>query len=299
MAREERKKEMKTIRTENKMKKLLTVLLLIAMVITSFAACGGGEGNTKINVISREDGSGTRSAFTELFGIVEKDADGNKMDMTTDYAEITNSTSTMITTIAGNRNAIGYISLGSLNDDVKALKIDGAEISIDNIKDGTYKIARPFNIATKEGVSDAAGDFIDFIMSSEGQAVVEEKGYISIGAGESYSGNAPAGKVAVAGSSSVSPVMESLKEAYALVNPNAEVEIQQSDSSQGMMAVIEDICDIGMASREIKDSEKEAGLTATVIAMDGIAVIVNNENPVSDMSSEDIKSIFTGEKVTW
>ena len=252
-----------------------------------------------ITVISREDGSGTRSAFIELFGIESEDADGNTVDMTIDTAEVTNSTSVMMTTVAGNPLAIGYVSLGTLQDTVKALQIDGVEANVDNIKNGTYAISRPFNIATQAEVSEVAQDFIDFILSDEGQAVVEENGYISEGSNGAYAGSEPEGTIVVAGSSSVSPLMEKLIEAYAEVNPNAEVELQQSDSSTGMNSTIEGVCDIGMASRELKDSELEAGLTPTVIALDGIAVIVNNENSVDAMTSEQVRQIYTGEITDW
>lgn len=254
-----------------------------------------------VSVVSREEGSGTRGAFIELFGIEQKNDAGEKIDYTTDMAEITNSTSVMITTIAGNKNAIGYISLGSLSDDVKALKIDGADATVDNIKSGSYKIARPFNIATlsEDKLSEEAKDFIAFIMSDEGQKVIEDKGYISQGSNGAYTASGKSGKITVAGSSSVTPVMESLKEAYIALNPDVTIEVQQSDSTTGMTSAIEGICDIGMASRELKDSETGAGLVPTVIAMDGIAVIVNNENPVSGLTSEQVKAIFTGEITNW
>lgn len=266
------------------------------------AAQPGGSGfdaATEITVVSREDGSGTRGAFIELFGVEQKDADGNKVDYTTVEANITNSTSVMMTTVAGDEYAIGYISLGSLNDTVKALRVGGQAATVENIKSGAYKISRPFNIAVKEGLSQVAADFMAFILSAEGQAVIEENGYISAAEGVPYAGAAPAGKVVAAGSSSVTPVMEKLKEAYLALNPNADIEIQQSDSSTGMTAAIDGICDIGMASRALKDSELAAGLTPTVIAMDGIAVIVNNANPLEDIAAEQVKSIFTGETTTW
>ena len=281
-----------------KMKKTIIVGLLI-MALVAFAAGCGRTANDQITVVSREDGSGTRGAFIELFNIEEKDADGNKVDHTTVDADITNSTSVMMTSVAGNAKAIGYISLGSLNESVKAVMIDGAEATVENIKSGTYKVSRPFNIATKGTVNDATQAFIDFILSSEGQAVVEENGYISAGNNGAFSGKAISGKVVVVGSSSVAPVMEKLKEAYIAVNPNAEIEIQQNDSTTGMNSVKEGICDIGMASRELKDSEIEAGLTPIVMAMDGIAVIVNNENAVSGLTSEQVKAIFTGEITNW
>ncbi len=252
-----------------------------------------------ITVISREDGSGTRGAFIELFGIEVKNDAGEKVDMTTDDAEITNSTSVMMTSVAGNTEAIGYISLGSLNDTVKAVKIDGAEATVDNIKSGTYKIARPFNIATKGEVSDVAQDFIKYIMSEDGQKVVEDNGYISQGNDGAYESAGLSGKVVVGGSSSVTPVMEKLKEAYVALNPDVTIEVQQSDSTTGMTSAIEGVCDIGMASRDLKDSEIEKGLTGTTIAMDGIAVIVNNDSPVEELSSDSVKGIYTGEITDW
>ena len=302
------------------MKKIL-MLVMAAMLLFSAAGCKKVEVVTpsepgtpsevsepvstfdtskEIKVISREEGSGTRGAFIELFGIEEKDADGNKVDMTTVEADTTSSTSVMMTAVAGNAYAIGYISLGSLNDTVKAIKIDGVEASVENVKAGTYQVARPFNIAVKEGLSEVAQDFIDFIMSAEGQKVIEEAGYVTVADdAAAYSGSKPEGKIVVAGSSSVTPVMEKLKEAYLAINTNAEIEVQQSDSSNGMAWAIDGTGDIGMASRELKDSELEKGLIPTVIAMDGIAVIVNNESVVEELTSEQVKSIFTGESVTW
>ena len=277
------------------MKKILAMVLAMLLVIGS--ACAVAE---EINVISREDGSGTRGAFIELFGIEQKDADGNKVDYTTDEADITNSTSVMMTSVAGNPNAIGYISLGSLNDTVKALNIDGVAASVENIKAGTYTVARPFNIATKAEVSEAAQAFIDFILSAEGQAVVEENGYIAVVEdAPAYAGSRVEGKVVVAGSSSVTPVMEKLKEAYLAINPNAEIEVQQSDSSTGMNSAIEGVCDIGMASRAVKDSELEAGLVSTTIAMDGIAVIVSNDNAQTDLTADQVRAIYMGEITDW
>lgn len=205
----------------------------------------------------------------------------------------------MMSTVAQDEYAIGYISLGSLDDSVKAVKIDGSEATAENIKNGSYKISRPFNIATKEDLSDAAQDFEDFILSTEGQKVVEDNKYIPLDDVSDYKSNGASGKVVVAGSSSVSPVMEKLKEAYQAVNSDVEVEIQTSDSTTGMQNAIDGVCDIGMASRELKDSEKEAGLTPTVIAMDGIAVVVNNDNPTDELSSDQVKSIFTGDVLTW
>lgn len=289
------------------MKKRICFMLLFAMTTGLLAGCGGQaeeKGNDSavggaITVVSREDGSGTRGAFIELFSIEEKNDAGEKIDNTTDTAEITNSTAVMMTTVAGNPAAIGYVSLGSLNDSVKALSIDGVEATVENIKNGSYAVARPFNIATGAEVNEAAQDFINFIMSEDGQAVVEENGYISQGNTGTFTSTLPEGKIVVAGSSSVTPVMEKLKEAYLVLNPKASIEVQQSDSTTCMTSVIEGMCDIGMASRELKDSELEAGLTPTVIAMDGIAVIVNHENAVGNLESTQVKDIFTGAVTDW
>ena len=259
----------------------------------------GGSMEGAIDVISREDGSGTRGAFVELFGVEQKDASGEKVDYTSDDAEITNSTEVMITSVAGDRQAIGYISLGSLNDSVKALKIDGAAATVDDIKDGTYKIARPFNIVTTGEVSDVAQDFINFIFSEEGQKVVEDNGYISQGNQGAYTASGKSGKVTVAGSSSVTPVMEKLAEAYKAQNSDVTVEVQQSDSTTGVTSSIEGVCDIGMASRDLKDEETAKGAQGQVIAMDGIAVVVNNDNPVDDLTSEQVKDIYVGDTTDW
>ena len=314
------------------MKKSASVLLALGMAVMGLAGCSGSSNSAAttaateaattavtttaaaetateaakdstlegpITVISREDGSGTRGAFIELFGIEVKNDAGEKVDMTTDDAEITNSTSVMMTSVAGNTEAIGYISLGSLNDTVKVVKIDGAEATVDNIKSGTYKIARPFNIATKGEVSDVAQDFIKYIMSEDGQKVVEDAGYISQGNAGAFKAAGVKGKINIAGSSSVTPVMEKLKEAYVAVNPDVQIEVQQSDSTTGMTSAAEGVCDIGMASRELKDSELSAGLTPTVIAIDGIAVVVNKNNDVDGLTSDQVKSIYTGSITKW
>ena len=252
-----------------------------------------------ISVYSREDGSGTRGAFIELFGVEEKDANGEKIDNTTEDATITNNTSVMMTGVAGDDYAIGYVSLGSLNDTVKALKIDGVEPTVENIKSDSYKVYRPFNIATKGEVSEAAQDFIDYILSAEGQQIVSDEGYITIDdAAPAFAGGQASGSVTVAGSSSVSPVMEKLAEAYMKLNGNVKIEIQTSDSTTGMTSAIDGVCDIGMASRELKDTEVEK-LTATVIAQDGIAVVVNNNNPIDNLTKDQVKSIYVGETTSW
>lgn len=279
-------------------KKIVGILAAAVIGTTAFATVASAASGT-INVISREDGSGTRGAFIELFGIQEEQ-DGEKVDMTTVDASITNSTSVMMTTVAGDENAIGYISLGSLNDTVKAVKIDGAEATAENVANDTYKVSRPFNIVTGEKASEAAQDFVNYIMSEEGQQIVEDNGYIKADAeAKPYEAADVEGKVVVAGSSSISPVMEKLKEAYEAVNKNVTVEVQQSDSTTGVTSAAEGICDIGMASRELKDEETEMNLTATVIAKDGIAVVVNNENEVEDLTSDQVKAIFTGETTEW
>ena len=301
-----------------KMKKFIALMAVATMVAGMAVGCGnsadsadtdssasGSEASgdfdtsSDITIVSREDGSGTRGAFIELFGIEEKDSDGNKVDNTTEDAQITNSTSVMLTTVAGDDYAIGYVSLGALDDSVKALKIDGAEATAENIKSGDYKVSRPFNIATKADLdNEVAKDFIDFIMSTEGQKVVEENGYIAVDDVEDYAGTAPSGKAVVGGSSSVSPVMEKLIEAYKDVNSNAEIELQTTDSTTGMTSTIDGSYDIGMASRELKDDEASE-LEATVIATDGIAVVVNKNNTVDDLSVDQVKSIYTGEALTW
>lgn len=260
---------------------------------------GSSSKSQTITVVSREDGSGTRGAFIELFGIEEKDASGKKVDNTTDDATITNSTEVMMTTVAGDEAAIGYTSLGALNSSIKALKVDGAEATAANVKSGTYKISRPFNIATKGTVSEVTQDFINYILSEDGQKIVESNGYISQGNSGAFTSNGASGKIVVAGSSSVTPVMQKLLEAYQKVNTGAKIELQENDSTTGMTAAIDGTCDIGMASRELKDSEKSAGLTNQVIALDGIAVIVNNKNSASNITSEQVKAIFTGETTDW
>ena len=300
-----------------KMKKKVLAAVLMGAMVFSMAACGSNGGSSEggssdsgsgsdasatsgtISVLSREEGSGTRVAFVELFGVEEENADGEKVDNTTVDAQVTNSTAVMMTGVAQDPQAIGYISLGSLDDSVKALKVDGAEASAENVKNGTYKVSRPFNIVTGDSLSDVAQDFVDYILSSDGQAIVGED-YIPVDdAAEAYAGTSPEGSVVVAGSSSVSPVMEKLKEGYEAVNPNASIEIQTSDSTTGVESTISGICDIGMASRELKDTETSEGVTGTQIAIDGIAIIVNNENSMTDITSDQVKQIYTGEVTNW
>lgn len=290
-----------------KMKKTVCLLLTGLLTVGALTGCGGNSDSeetgaksesAEITVVSREDGSGTRGAFIELFGIEEKDENGEKVDKTTEEAVIANSTSAMMTNVAGDDYAIGYASLGSIDETIKAIKVDGVAPSVEAVKDGSYKISRPFNIATKGEVSKVTEDFINFIMSDDGQKVIEENGYISISKG-TFESTMEKGKIVIAGSSSVTPVMEKLKEAYLKINTNAEIEIQESDSTTGMTAAMEGTCDIGMASRELKDSELDGGLTSTAIAMDGIAVIVNKNNDIEDITSEQVKNIFLGEVTDW
>lgn len=299
-----------------RLKKFIAILSVATMTAGLAVGCGSSsdsgssdsssadskssdwDSSNDITIVSREDGSGTRGAFIELFGIEEK-KDGEKVDMTTDDAQITNSTSVMLTTVAGDDYAIGYVSLGSLNDTVKALKIDGEEATEQNIKDGKYKICRPFNIATKKGAdNEVAKDFIAYIMSKEGQQVISDNGYIGDDSAEAYAGSKPSGKAVVGGSSSVSPVMEKLIEAYKKVNTGAEIELQTTDSTTGMTSAIDGSYDIGMASRELQDEEKDK-LDSQVIATDGIAVIVNKNNTTDELSSDQVKTIYTGDATTW
>ena len=296
-----------------KLRKFMTMFMIMTMTAGLMVGCGSSssdeslEGETAawdssmdITIVSREDGSGTRGAFIELFGIEVKDESGEKVDMTTEEAQITNSTSVMMTTVAGDEYAIGYVSLGSLDDSVKAVKIDGAEATAENIKSGDYTVSRPFNIATREDMDNAvAEDFINFILSAEGQAVVSENGYISLDDVEAFESAMPEGKVVVGGSSSVSPVMEKLIESYKAINTNAEIELQTTDSTTGMTSTIEGSYDIGMASRELKDEEIAEGLVGQVIATDGIAVVVNLNNPTDDMSVDQVNAIYVGDAYTW
>ena len=301
-----------------KMKKIAAAVMMVSMVAVTAVGCGSSNGtDTKgadanqsdatsdwdetsdVTIVSREDGSGTRGAFIELFGIEEKQDDGTKVDMTTTDAQITNNTSVMLTTVADNEYAIGYVSLGSLNDSVKALKIDGAEATAENIENGSYKVSRPFNIAVKKDLNNkVAKDFMSFIMSTEGQKVVADEKYIAVADVKDYAGTKPSGSCVVGGSSSVSPLMEKLIEAYKAVNPNASIELQTSDSTTGMTSTIEGSYDIGMASRELKE-EEAAELEPTVIATDVIAVVVNNANPLDELSADQVKDIYVGNVSTW
>ena len=289
------------------MTKRRVLAMLACGVLTAglLTGCGGSSSDTagaddaEITVVSREDGSGTRGAFVELFGVQDEDDKGEKTDMTTEDATITSSTEVVMTTVAGNKNAIGYCSLGSLNDTVKAVKIDGVEATVDNINNGKYAISRPFNIATNGTPSEVTQDFINYILSEDGQKIVEENGYIKASDAGAFKSNGAKGKIVVAGSSSVSPVMEKLMEAYKKVNTGADVELQESDSTTGMKNAIAKTCDIGMASRDLKDSETSAGLKAIVIAKDGITVVVNKENSIDNLTKDQVNNIYRGKITTW
>lgn len=283
---------------KSKITKIVT-LSLAALMAFGLAGCGGGgdsEGEAKdITVISREEGSGTRDAFVELTGVMEDD-----VDRTVESAEISNSTSVVIQSVVGNDAAIGYISLGSLSDEVKAVKIDGAEATVDNVKSGDYALQRPFNVVTKGELDELPQDFLDFIMSAEGQKIIEEEGYISVNdAAEPYEAKGLSGNITLAGSTSVAPVMEVLADEYKKLNDGAVIEIQQTGSGAGIQSTIEGVCDIGMASRALEDDEASQGLESIEIALDGIAVIVNNENAVEDITMEQIMKIFIGEITSW
>ena len=305
---------------------VITASVLSAAMLASLAACGSAPASSEassaevssaeassaatpaadafdtaqdIAVFTREDGSGTRGAFIELTGVEQKDADGKKVDMTTEAAAVQSSTNGVMTAVANDPTAIGYISLGSLNDTVKAVTVDGVKAGADTVKDGSYTLARPFNIVTNGDATDpVAVDFIAYCLSADGQALATDKGYIG-SEGEAFTSAQPAGKIVVGGSSSVAPLMEKLVEAYKTVNPNAEIEHLTTDSTTGVSGALDGSYTIGLASRELKDSETEAGAKATVLAMDGIAVVVNPENPIENLTVDQIKSIYVGEVSTW
>lgn len=290
------------LRSKTMSKKAISVITACALAATMFAGCNksSGNGSTEgaITVISREDGSGTRGAFIELTGVEETDSNGNKSDKTTLDALITKSTDAVLTQVKGDGTAIGYISLGSMNDDVKALKVEGVEATVENIKADKYAIARPFNIATNSSVSEAAQEFINYILSADGQKVISDNGYVTIDdSAAPYEAKDVEGTIKINGSSSVTPVMTKLKEAFAKVNSKIDIEIQQTDSSTGIKTVAEGSCDIGMASRDLKDSESQ--LTGITIAKDGIAIIVNKDNDIDDITVENIRKIYVGEIESW
>lgn len=281
-----------------KAKRILSVMAAAMISASMLASCGSSD--STIAVISREDGSGTRGAFIELTGVEEKDADGNKTDKTTVDAMIAKSTDVVLTQVAGDENSIGYVSLGSINDTVKAVKVEGVEPTVENVENSSYTIVRPFNIVVKEGsLSEAAQDFENYILSKDGQDIIAGD-YIQIDkSAAAFTSNGAEGKVVVSGSSSVGPVMEKLAEAYQKVNTKVKIEVQVSDSSSGVKNTIDGTCDIGMASRELKDTETSQGVTGVVIAKDAIAIIVNKDNSIDGLTMDQIKSIYTGETTSW
>lgn len=288
------------------MKKVLYALLTVCLLFGCSSNQSGNEGEengnepsvTPISVMSREEGSGTRGAFIELFGVEQKDANGNKVDYTTDEASITNSTAVMLSNVANDSAAIGYVSLGSLNATVKAVTIDGVKASVDNIKNGSYTVSRPFNIAIRDDLSDLGKDFVAYILSDQGKDVIEGKGYISVSS-ESYTSGNLEGKLVVSGSSSVSPLMEKLAEAYMASHAGVEIVLQTTDSSSGVSDAIKGLSDIGMASRDLKDSELSEGVESVTIAIDGIAVIVNKSNALDGLTKDQVKEIYLGNYKNW
>jgi phosphate transport system substrate-binding protein len=281
-------------------KNILIALPVACVVMIGMIGCNepaAFDKKREISVVTREAGSGTRDAFVELTGILVK-VDGKKKDNTTKEALTIDGTQGVMSSVGGNEYGIGYISLGSLNATVKAISVNGVTPNASTVKDGTYPIARPFNIAIKDSVSPLAQDFINFILSDAGQKVVESHGYVSVVQGNTYEPTKLSGKIVLAGSSSVSPVMEKLKEAYLALNPNVEIEIQTNDSSSGMLAAKEGTCDIGMASRELKESEA-TDLHAITIARDGIAVIVNNKNPLQNLTIAKLREVYMGAIRNW
>lgn len=283
---------------KNKLAKVL-VLGMAAVMALGLAGCGNsgsGDSNDEgITVISREEGSGTRDAFTELTGVLQDD-----IDKTTDTAEISNSTSVVLQSVAGNPNAIGYVSMGSIDESVKVVNVDGAKATVDNVKSGEYKLQRPFNIVTKGKLKELPQDFIDYIMSADGQKIIEEEGYISdVKDSKDYSASGLKGTITLAGSTSVAPVMEVLADNYKQLNDGVEIEIQQTGSGAGIQSTIEGVCDIGMASRALDDTEAKEGLDSQQIALDGICIIVNNDNDITELTTDQIAAIFTGEITDW
>lgn len=277
------------------MKKQVASVCMCVIIIALLMSCSHVE-NTKIYVISREEGSGTRSSFSELFGVVDE----NGTDAIFGGAEKVTSTATVISTVVGVRNAIGYISISALNDSIKGLNIDNVSPTVENIRDGKYKLSRPFNLCFREGeISAVANDFLEFIMSMQGEKIISESGYIPTNSeGGDYVPRGYEGKITISGSSSVSPLIEKLRDLYRQVNPNVEIEVQQTGSGAGIQSASVGVCDIGMSSRNLEESELEY-LKSIKIADDGIVVIVNKENPINNISSPNVKNIYLGITDDW
>lgn len=288
-------------------RKFLALLAVAVLGVTAFTGCGNSEAqaaeggfNTSrgITVVSREDGSGTRTAFIEITGVQARDADGNNRDFTTLDAEIANGTSLVIGSVAGNEYAMGYISLGSLNDNVRAINVNGAAPTSANVQSGAYPLFRTFYVSVQNDLDSATQSFIDFMLSQEGQAVVSGN-YIPVSANApAFAGENPGGTIVVAGSTSVAPLMERLREAYIAINPNVNIEINVQGTSAGIQASINGTAQIGMSSRALNATELES-VNAIAIAYDGLAVIVNNANPLADITTEEIRQIFVGELTRW
>lgn len=283
------------------MKKTISSVIMLVTVALIFCSCNntGFNESRDITVISREEGSGTRASFVELFDIYSKTTSGKIYDATTDYADITQSSGVMLTSVSTNRYAIGYLSVNALNDSIRAVSIDGVEPTTDNIKNGNYKVARSFNIAVKDELSAVSKDFISYIKSSIGREIIEKSGYVAVLEGDEYVTKKLSGKITVNGSSSVSPIMETLAEEYMKLNSKVKIEINISDSSTGITSAINGNCDIGMSSRTINQSELNKGIKSIEIAKDGIAVIVNKYNTVKNLSSSAVNSIYRGDCLRW
>ncbi len=284
--------------SRNIMKSLFSILLA-----TSLVSCGLREKNSafdssnEINVVSRENGSGTRGAFVEMFGILEKTED-TESDNTTEEAMIVNKAGVVMTTVVQDKYAIGYISLGSINDTIKPIKINEVEATVDNILNGSYESARPFLVVTKDDSNELANDLISFILSAEGQAIIGES-YVPVGDEPlEYVSSGHSGKLSIGGSTSVAPIMEKLVEAYKEKNPDVVIDIQETGSSAGISGAMEGSVDVGMSSRDLKEEEANV-LTQTAIAYDGLVLVVNNKNPLENLTSEQVKNIFIGEYSTW
>ena len=288
------------------MKKILLAILSIAMVgVLGVAAVGCGEDKMTdtITVITRESGSGTRGAFIELTGVQQKDKDGNKVDRTVKTAQVANSTAVALQNVQKNPSAIAYISLGSLTDSVKAVPFEGTAATVDNIKNGSYTLSRPFNLAYKEDNDNPTlADFMKYIASTEAAEVINGEDFIAPENTASYTkpATAPTEKLVVNGSSSVYPLMQALVESYCKASgvSKSTIDLQFNDSTAGMTGAMNGTYDLGMASRELEESEA-AALQSVVLATDGIAVIVNNMNPITNITKEQLCNIYIGVATKW
>ena len=260
------------------------------------SAAGDFDVATDIHVITREDGSGTRGAFSEIANIVDENGD----DAITQSATVQNGTSAVMQGVAGDVYAIGYISLGSLDNSVKAVNVNGIEATPENIMSGDYEVARNFNVAYGGELSEVAQDFWDFMFSAQAQELVAEEGYVSVDTeATEYEAKALAGDITIVGSTSVQPIMERMAQAYREYNPDVVIDITAPGSGAGVTAAIDGTADIGMASRELSDEEQAQLSETAAIAVDGIAVILHLDNITEDLSLEDISGIYSGDITTW